>query len=228
MVFFDRSSSAQQDSVAEVAFREAVTELAEDALQCEGDRLDGYVLFSNTGTAYHERFEVITPPLELKDVAELDRPREELQWEEEMAQERLDAVDLLQMRLVQLEGIPREALQETDILGSLRVIAERFEEAPDSAYQRVLYLSDMHESKRGAGRRDFDVRPPADLAEARVWAEADVARLIEQEEVAPGALRGVSVRALRSTLGIGSEADAVRAYWQIVFKELKADDVQLE
>lgn len=223
VVFFDRSASATGDAASAEAFSKALGDLAGRALACEGDRVDGFLLFSNTGTAYHENLEVLTKPIDLTDVAEIDREGAVASWRSAMAQEREDLAALFQKKLVEREGIPREAQQETDILGSLRVAAEAFEDAPDSTARRVLYLSDMRESTRRT--RDFDIRPPANVAQAHEWAEADVTALVAAGELADRALSGVQVTVIRSTLGIGPEADAVRAYWKTAFEQLGATDV---
>ena len=225
VVFFDGSASASGDGVSKAAFEGAVSGLAGDVLQCEGDRVTGYVLFSNTGTAYSVEVDVLTEAKDLSDAAEIDRPRLRSAWERSMEGEREDAATLLWQQLVERADVPQQARQETDVLGSLRLVEEAFQGQPDSSARRVLYLSDMYESTRRT--RDFDVRPPADAAQAKAWAAEDVARLVGDGEVSQDALRGAEVAVVRSTLGIDPRANDVRAYWVAVFEALGAADVDM-
>lgn len=224
-MFFDGSASANGDAASEAAFEEAVSDLASEVLQCEGDEMKGYLLFSNTETAYDAEIEVLTPPEDLGTAPELDRPRRQSTWRRSMEGEREDAALLLRRRLIEQADVPREARQETDVLGSLRLIEEAFRGQPDSSARRVLYLSDMHESTRRT--RDFDVRPPASAGEAQAWAAEDVARLMDEGEVSADALAGAEVIVVRSTLGISPRAKEVRAYWDALFGTLGASDVDM-
>jgi hypothetical protein len=62
----------------------------------------------------------------------------------------------------------------TDLWGTLEVAAEDIRRLPKNATVRLVYFSDMRESMRGAGRRDFHRRPPAHREEADGWARTDV------------------------------------------------------
>lgn len=221
VVFFDRSASAKGTATSDADFRTAVEMLVEKSLTCAEDRVSAYLLFSHTGTAFYKHYDGVTPPMDSSKVDEIDWQARTDEWTRSMANERVGAVSLFE-KLWREADVPHEARMHTDILGSLRIIHETFDDAPDSARRQVLYLSDMHESMPGAGRRDFDTRPPPSLAEALAWADADVARLVEERMVPEGALEGVEVRVVRSTLGIHPRAGEVRAYWERVFERLGA------
>lgn len=221
IVFFDRSASARGTAQSNEDFRDAVQALVDESLVCQDDRASAYLLFANTGTAFYKHYVVQTPAVDLNKVDEIDRDRAQSRWERGMAEERRAAAGLF-VTLEQEANVPSAATMHTDIHESLRLIHEAFEQSPTSTTKRVLYLSDMHESMSGEGRRDFDARPPSSREEARAWAETDAARLVEQEILPERALEDVEVRVVRSTLGINPKAGVVRDYWEHLFELLGA------
>lgn len=227
VVFIDRSLNARPDSTALADIQEAVREATEQTLGCQGDRLDVFALYAQTGSAYRVSYEMTQKPFDPSEHTRRVREERERQWENRRSNERYTVAQLVRQRIVEAE-LPEADRRWTDLLGSLRVLYEVFRDQGVDVQKRVLYLGDMRESMDGPGRRDFYTRPPASVEEARQWAEEDVARLRREGLLPEGALQGVRVEVRRSTLDRGRPGrEAVHAYWDHVFRAFGASDLRV-
>ena len=116
----------------------------------------------------------------------------------------------------------------TDIWGSLQVIGDEVDPGAESV--RVVYLSDMFEAVGGAGRRNFESRPPSTLEQARGWAQQDVAEHLSQHinltKDRLDALKQAEVRVLPGPLATKDGAEEVQVYWETLFQELGVQGIQ--
>ena len=110
--------------------------------------------------------------------------------------------------------------RETDIQASLPVIAKANE---SGATVKVYYLSDMVESVYGSGRRDFHKTPPKDNAQAEQWAKADAEKLKRYTIGSPDI---TMVLPFEPNASVKENNPAVTQYWQTLFSELGAGNVE--
>lgn len=93
-----------------------------------------------------------------------------------------------------------------------------FEGAPAGTRKQVFLLSDMMESSKGAGRRDFHAAPILYKSEAINLAKADAKAIPKIYKISPSALQGVEVSIWTPYQSLeASEMQATRHYWETLF-----------
>ena len=225
-MFLDRSASSRVDALTRQLFHDSIQKIAAGALPCRGDRVHAYLLYAFTpGAAYRADLENNVRAARTQGVpggqASAERARERTQTS---ALRRRARAALF--RLADSVPIGHSHTLRTDLLGSLEVASEQLAAAPAGRPVRIYYFSDMHESMRGAGRRDFDARPPRDRAEAHRWADADVA-LVRGMNVDPRRLARAEIQVIMGTLSNRPTAVAVEAYWRRLFSRLGVADANI-
>jgi len=219
LIFLDKSVSVNpnQAFVAE-KYQQAINELIEENIRRKGDKLEVYFIHENTSKA---RALTVTVRSEL-DVADnanaTDREAAQPAFDLSLGREKA----AIRQRVLQQLARPNPGTsnQATDIWASLRVIAKANE---SGATVKVYYLSDMVESMKGTGRRDFHVLPPKDAGQADEWAKADVKQL-QQYTIGSPDIR--MVLPFEPNASVKENNPAVTQYWQTLFQELGAGSVE--
>ena len=238
IVFVDASGSASQDAILshyERALGRSVDNRLDGGLHCSageivqrsGDRMHLFPIHAKT-ISKEGRW----------DVANSVEPPGWSQFENEQANEknrfRARASRFLETTKedipTRVSGIVTNSdfSGATDIWGSLQVIGDEVDHGAESV--RVVYLSDMFEAVGGSGRRNFESRPPRTLAQAREWAQQDVAEHLSQHinltEDRLDALKQAEVRVLPGPLATKDGAEEVQVYWETLFQELGVQGIQ--
>ncbi len=226
LIFIDKTRSVNVDNafVAE-KYGTVIDKIIADNINQQGDRLDVYFIHENTSKA---RALSITVRSEMEDVSTVSpTDREAAETEFALLLNREKAIirkRVLQQLNAQNAGASN---QRTDIWASLPVL----EKASESGMVvKAYYLSDMIESvpaRTGAAdnRRDFQKLPPKSSAQADEWAKADATQL---NRYAIGSPAITMVLPFAPNASARENNPAVTQYWQTLFAELGAGNVEEE
>lgn len=221
LIFFDRSASAQADAATSQEFDRVIREEVQRGMQCAGDVIVGLHLHAATpGKAGSARYQSTAP----------SRPLTGTTGDTLFARSNYrSAVDNdVQRARTLLTQVAQSDLEPslrrwTDILGAIQIIEG---ERKSGQTVRAVFLSDMHESMSGAGRRDFDTRPPSSTQEAIEWANADVEVVKATYLVGDDALSDVTIRPVRGMFASTPAATYIRAYWDTLWGAFGVDNVE--
>ncbi|MCK8491648.1 hypothetical protein M0L20_07265 [Spirosoma sp. RP8] len=221
LIFLDKTRSVNiNKAFVAQKYQQAITDLIEQNIRQKGDRLEVYFIHENTSKA---RALNLTVRSELEDVSAAsatDREAAETEFSLSLSREKAQIRQrVLQQLVAQNSG---SSNQETDIWASLPVIAKANE---TGATVKVYYLSDMIESVKGAGRRDFQVKPPKDNAQADEWAKADAEQLKRYTLGSPDI---TMILPFEPSASVKENNPAVTQYWQTLFSELGVGTVNEE
>ena len=221
LIFLDKTRSVNIDNAfVRQKYQQAITTIIEENIRQKGDKVDVYFIHENTAKA---RALTLTARTEMEDVSAASATdREAAETEFSLALNREKAT--IRQRVVQqLVAQNRETSnQETDIWASLPVIEKANE---TGATVKVYYLSDMIESVRGADRRDFQVRPPKNNAQADEWAKTDAKQLKRYTLGSPDI---ILILPFEPNASVRENNPAVTQYWQTLFSELGVGTVKEE
>lgn len=215
LIFLDKTRSVDVNK-AFVAqkYQQAITDVIEQNIRQKGDKLDVYFIHENTSKA---RALNVTVRSEMEDVSAAsptDREAAETEFNLQLTREKAQIRQrVIQQLATQNTG---SSNQETDIWASLPAIAKANE---TGATVKVYYLSDMIESVKGAGRRDFQVKPPKDNAQADEWAKTDAEAL---KKHAIGSPDITMILPFEPNASVKENNPAVTQYWQALFSALGA------
>lgn len=219
LIFLDKSVSvnANKAFIAQ-KYQSAVNDIIEQNIKNKGDKLDVYFIHENTSKA---RALSVTTRSEMEDISSANATdREAAQTSFDLSLGREKAT--IRQRVLQQLATPNASSsnQETDIWASLPVIAKASE---TGATVKVYYLSDMVESVYRTGRRDFHKTPPKDNAQAETWAKSDVEQL---KRYVIGNPDVSMVLPFAPDASVKENNPAVTQYWQTLFQELGAGNVE--
>jgi hypothetical protein len=221
LIFIDktRSVNVNKEFVAR-KYQQAITDIIEQTIHRKGDKLDVYFIHENTSKA---RALNVTVRAEMEDVSSAsptDREAAETEFDLTLTREKAQIRQrVFQQLMAQNVG---SSNQETDIWASLPVIAKANE---SGATVKVYYLSDMIESVKGNARRDFQVKPPKDNAQAEEWAKVDAEQLKRYTIGSPDI---TMILPFEPNASVKENNPAITQYWQTLFAELGAGTVEEE
>ncbi|GAB3778770.1 hypothetical protein GCM10028818_28380 [Spirosoma horti] len=219
LIFLDKTRSVNVNN-AFVArkYQQALNDIIEQNIRQKGDKLEVYFIHENTSKA---RALALTTRTEMEDVSAAsatDREAAETEFDLALSREKAQ----IRQRVFQQLGAQNAGAsnQETDIWASLPVIAKANE---SGATVNVYYLSDMIESVKGPTRRDFQVKPPKDNAQADEWAKADAGQL---KRYTIGSPTITMILPFEPNASVKQNNPAVTQYWQTLFSNLGAGTVE--
>ncbi len=221
LIFLDKTRSVNVNN-AFVArkYQQALTDIIEQNIRQKGDKLEVYFIHENTSKA---RALNLTTRTEMDDVSAAsptDREAAETEFNLALTREKTQIRQrVLQQLMAQNTG---SSNKETDIWASLPVIEKANE---SGATVKVYYLSDMIESVKGTGRRDFQTKPPKDNAQADEWAKADAEQLKRYTLGSPDI---TLILPFEPNASVKENNPAVTQYWQTLFSELGVGTVAEE
>ncbi|MFD2572386.1 hypothetical protein ACFSUS_17230 [Spirosoma soli] len=219
LIFIDKTRSVNVNKAfVGQKYQQAIADIVDQNIRQKGDRLDVYFIHENTSKA---RALNVTARTEMEDVSAAsptDREAAETEFSLALGREKAQIRQrVLQQLVAQNSGASN---QETDIWASLPVIAKANE---SGATVKVYYLSDMIESVKGAGRRDFQVKPPKDNAQAEEWAKTDAEPL---KRYTLGSPEITLILPFEPNASVKENNPAVTQYWQTLFSELGVGTVE--
>ncbi|GAB4005236.1 hypothetical protein GCM10028808_04620 [Spirosoma migulaei] len=215
MIFLDKTRSVNVNK-AFVAqkYQQALTAIIDENIRQKGDKLDVYFIHENTSKARALNLTVRSEMEDVSSASPTDREAAETEFNLMLTREKAQIRQrVLQQLVAQNTG---KSNQETDIWASLPVIAKANE---TGATVKVYYLSDMIESVKGPGRRDFQVKAPKDNAQADEWAKADAEQLKRYTIGSPDI---TMILPFEPNASIKENNPAVTQYWQTLFSTLGA------
>ncbi|MGM9509785.1 hypothetical protein ACS5NO_18770 [Larkinella sp. GY13] len=219
LIFLDKSVSVNANKAfVSQKYQGAVNEIIEQNIRNKGDKLDVYFIHENTSKA---RALSVTARSEMEDISSANATdREAAQTSFDLSLGREKAA--IRQRVLQQLAAPNASSsnKETDIWASLPVIAKANE---SGATVKVYYLSDMVESVYSAGRRNFHKTPPKDNAQADSWAKADAEQL---KRYTIGSPEVSMILPFAPNASVKENNPAVTQYWQTLFQELGAGNVE--
>ena len=221
IIFLDKTRSVHVDN-AFVAhkYQQALTDIIEQNVRQKDDKLDVYFIHENTSKARALNLTVRSEMEDVSAASQTDREAAETEFNVLLTREKAQFRQLLFQQLAeQNTGLSN---QETDIWASLPVIARANE---SGAAVKVYYLSDMIESVKGIGRRDFQVKPPTDNAQADEWAKVDAESLKHNIIGNPDI---TMILPFEPNASVKQNNPTVTHYWQTLFPALGASNVTEE
>jgi len=213
LVFLDKTQSVNVNkSYVNEKYRQALTDIVENNMKNKGDKLEVYFIHENTSKA---RALLLTVRSE-KDNTEGANATdlEGIETAFQLALQREKSIYLRQLLTKLNQQNTGFSNQSTDIWASLPVIAKAGE---DGSEVKVYYFSDMVESVKGEGRRDFHKTPPTNDAQAEKDAKEDFKKL---QQYAIGSPQVTIVSPFEPTASSKENNPHVTHYWQTLFQEL--------
>ncbi|GAB2571235.1 hypothetical protein [Spirosoma areae] len=221
LIFLDKTRSVNVDKAfIGQKYQQALTDIIEQNIRQKGDRLEVYFIHENTSKARALNLTVRSEMEDVSAASPTDREAAETEFNLMLTREKaLIRQRVLQQLVAQNLGA---SSQETDIWASLPVITKANE---TGATVKVYYLSDMVESVKGNGRRDFQVKPPKDNAQADEWAKTDAKQL---KRYTLGSPEIAMILPFEPNASVKENNPAVTQYWQTLFAELGVGTVTEE
>lgn len=219
LIFLDKTRSVNIDKAfVGQKYQQALTDIIEQNIRQKGDRLEVYFIHENTSKARALNLAVRSEMDDVSAASPTDREAAETEFNLSLTREKAQIRQrVLQQLVAQNVG---SSNQETDIWASLPVIAKANE---SGATVKVYYLSDMIESVKGANRRDFQVSPPKDNAQADEWAKTDAEQL---KKYTLGSPEITMILPFEPNASVKENNPAVTQYWQTLFSELGVGTVE--
>jgi hypothetical protein len=237
IVFVDPTTGARSPEIKS-ALRDTLRRIADRGLRRQGSQIRAFALRQQT--------EAKTPQVHVKNAI---APLEETQFADREAMQKaqvqqqrnalLKKADttlqnffgLTQKKLLSKQGGDKNGYR-SDVLGSIRVLREEVgdEWTQEKRNVRVYYLSDMFHAVPESKYRNFEVRPPESIQQARQWARKDAKafrktlRRAERSKDKP-VLSGLTIRMVPGESATRAGAQAVKTYWKRFFSELGAKEI---
>ena len=237
IVFVDPTTGASSPEIKS-AFRDTLRQIANRGLRGQGSQIRAFALRQQTEAKtpqVHVKNE-IAPPEESQFADREAMQKAQVQQRQNALLEKADTTlrnffALTQEKLLSKQGGDKNGYR-SDILGSIRVLHEEVGEkwTHQERNVRVYYLSDMFHAVPEGKYRNFEVRPPESIQQARQWARKDAKafrktlRRAEKSKEEP-VLSGLSIRMVPGESATRAGAQAVKTYWKRFFSELGAKEI---
>ena len=213
LVFLDKTQSVNVNKgYVNEKYRQALTDIVENNMKNKGDKLEVYFIHENTSKARALSLTVRSEKDNLEGANATDR--EGIETAFQLALQREKSIYLKQLLTKMNQQNTGASNQSTDIWASLPVIAKAGE---DGSEVKVYYFSDMVESVKGSGRRDFHIKPPVDDTQAEADAKEDIKQLAKYTIGSP---QVTIVSPFEPTASVKENNPHVTHYWQTLFQEL--------
>lgn len=213
LIFLDKTRSVNVDeSFVRRKFQQALTDIIEENIRQKGDKLAVYFVHENTAKARALNLTARTEREDVSAASPTDREAADTEFTLMLSREKAQIRQRVLQQLVAQNM--SSSNQQTDIWASLPVLEKANE---TGATVKAYYLSDMVESVKGPGRRDFHIRPPKTTAQADEWAKADAVQLKRYTLGSPDI---TMILPFEPNAPVRVNNPAVTQYWQTLFTEL--------
>lgn len=219
LIFIDKSVSVDVNKAfVGNKYTHTVNDLVEQNIHSKGDKVEVYFIHDNTSKARALSVTVRSEMDDMSSASPTDREIAQAAFNVALQREK----GMIRQRIIQqlARQNTTSSAQETDIWASLPVIARANE---SGKLVKVYYLSDMVESTKGPGRRDFHQTPPRDNAQADEWAKADAEKL---KQYAIGSPDITMILPFEPNASAKINNPAVTQYWQTLFSQLGASTIE--
>ncbi len=219
LIFMDKTQSVNVNK-AFVAqkYQQLLADIVEQNIKQKGDKLEVYFIHENTQKA---KALSVTCRTEMDNTSSMNATdREGAQTTFDLMLDREKMVLLRQVTSKLAMQNTDNSQRFTDIWASLPVMAKA---AETGAEVKAYFLSDMIESMRGAGRRDFHSHAPKDNNEATNWAKTDAKNL---KQHALGSTDIKLALPFEPTSSTQENNPTITTYWTVLLQELGAMGVE--
>jgi hypothetical protein len=180
LIFIDKSISFDISSdYAQSKYKKILQQIVQDNVQQNGDRVEVYYIHENTAQAKVFSAQCKLQAPDTIGLNKTDLAAAKSNYAFALKKEKMKLINRSLKALE--EDNTHETNKQTDIWGSLGIIDKRKAKLKDNTLLKVYYFSDMVESSKGAGRRDFHLLPPFSRAQAEQWAQEDAKRFKDME-----------------------------------------------
>lgn len=221
LVFIDQSVSIDEDSKAGAIYQDSLERIVESRLDDAGDEIRLYAVNEKTESKAFRA--VITNTARKPEARDFNDERviEEARYTREVNQQIETAKAQVDSFFTGLEEA-KKYRRWTDLWGSLPILSS---EAKGADKLTVYYFSDMFESMKGRGRRNFDYILPKTKEEAREWAKEDIGRIKKRYRIDERRLPDINVRIIPGRLAAKEGGQRVKEYWQTVFRGIGVEEI---
>jgi hypothetical protein len=221
VIFIDKSISvdANQAFVNE-KYQRILKEAINQNIRHQGDRIEIYYIHENTAKGKAFQGVSRSEMEDLTNVSATDAEATKTAFELSLQKEKLKFVQVAFQKLAVANT--SSSNQGTDIQAALPIIDHL---ASQGFEVKAYFFSDMIESMKGVGRRDFHISPPKDQSTAEALAKADAKALIDRlGNIGTAEIK--LVLPFEPTSTIKQNNPVVTSYWQILFAELGITSVE--
>ncbi len=200
-------------------------QIAFDRFTGFGDQVKGYLIHSNTlsnAPFVNEAINIKEPDVtRLGGISQRDSIR---RYENEVQGIRSEVIKAFNQYFP--HNNPDPTNRQTDLWAIFELMSDYFGQSSPEDDRLVIIVSDMIESMRGPGRRDFHSKPIKNKAEAEALAKEDAQWIKNNLAVDPANLENVKIRVWPPiTTTEKSNFQNVRYYWDALFGEFGLTEV---
>lgn len=221
LVFLDKSLSVNANKAfVTQKYTKAINELVQSGIQNAGDEVEVWLLHENTAKGKALELTARSEMGSTEGMSPTDIEAAKTTYDLSLQKERTGFARQIVGQLEQPND--SKSNQQTDIRASLEAINQKVAEG---FTVQAFFFSDMVESMKEAGRRDFHRTPPASTAEAEEWAKTDAKSILGKYPNLPKA----SIRMVlpfEPTASSKVNNPAISEYWKVLFKELGVGSVE--
>lgn len=227
IVFIDKTLSVDFTSATEDQVVAQLSGLLEGNIGRQGDRVSGYYIHRNTGASSHFLLEEFATPLpDVKNKGGVTAKRMLREYEEAQQGFRQQCLGSIKTGLAQVNTERTSAY--TDLWAALELMSRFFATAQPSDEKIAFFISDMVESMRGPGRRDFHRHKIPSKEAAEQMAREDAAWIQSQLNVQPAHLVGTIVKIqLPHDPMSQNDFSMLRYYWEALLGEMGVGEVEV-
>lgn len=227
IVFIDKTLSVDFASSVEDKVAAQFLELLKGKIGTQGDRVSGYYIHRNTSASAQFLLEAFAAPSpDTKNKGGVTAKRLQKAYEGKQQQFREQCLDGIKTGLAQVNT--ERTSTYTDLWAALELMSRFFADAQADDEKIAVFISDMVESMKGDGRRDFHRHKIPSKAAAEQMAREDAAWIKANLSVQPAYLAGTTVK-IWLPHGSMSQNDfsMLRYYWEALLEEVGVGKVEV-
>jgi hypothetical protein len=229
LILMDKTLSLSNDSLI-LKFEQPLRSRLVDLISLQDDEVSVHYIHGNTGGAQAVYQGVITEAKptdeELEKLGGASRKDREKEYKRAIDRQRFQISDGVKTALTAPN--PEKTKLQTDLWATLETMSRTFSGLTAYDHKYVIFVSDMEESMKGEGRRDFTKKAPADKAEAEAWAREDLEVIKQLYKVQPEVIAGTHVMIyLPKEAQQAGNFQTVLYYWEAIFKALGIPDPEV-
>ncbi len=221
LIFLDKSRSVNEDKAfVEKKYTKVLNSLVQEDIRRAGDNLQVWLIHENTARSKALDLTSQTTLETTEGMSQTDVEAAEASYDLSLQRERLNFAKQVLAELA-TPNVSKSS-EQTDIQASLAAINDRVKEGYDVS---VYYFSDMVESMKGQGRRDFHKMPPKSTNEADAWAKTDASAL-KGKYPNLSSVQVYVVLPFEPTTSSKVNNPNVSEYWKTFFEELGVKKIE--
>lgn len=223
LLFVDKSKSAIENSQLD-EYSQRLETIVRSCMNQNGDRFSICFVHANTGGVNYQLDKKFYIENLVLSGGGLDQVNQRDEYEGKIQKIKGECWDSVKRSLEQM-NMNKTGL-ETDLWSTLEVISRNFSESKPGDEKTVIFISDMVESKKGLGRRDFHKQPIKSKMEAESFAKADADWISNNMKVSKEHLQGIQVKIWTPSDAMdNNHFQNLRYYWEALFGEFGIENI---